>query len=319
MSNQTLADKLEDLDPGTDFQDPNVYADLLGYNDESAPEAQAPQGETEPAAAAPAEQPQSSPAPAAAEKPEGEIAGALTKDGKHVIPYSVVQDLRTTTATQAARIAELTASIERMQAEVTAKANGTPTESTGEAPQFSAAELDDMADFPVLAKLVQGYRALEAELQSVKATQAAPAAARGPSASDIEATQAAIDTQPLLSKWQAKGGELWAQAVALDTQLQSDPQWAGKPMTERFAEVQRRVANEYGFSVPSASSGPAPAPKPGSTPTPEAREVLPTLTDFGGGAVAAADPTSGMTRGQMVDRAMNLSVEEIRKSVGLTY
>jgi len=323
---QDLTQKLERIE-GADFTDPNFYADLLGYNEAPAAPAVQPQGET--AAPAPATQPapaaaDSTQPPASAEPAPEQIAGALTRDGKHVIPYQVVQDLRTANTAKDQRIAELQAAMERMQQEQQAKDNGTSTDASQAQAQAAALDFseDELADYEALGvgKLVKGYQALRAQLL---APPVAPAVAppQQPAAEvDKSPLQAAIDTMPLLVRWQAKGGAIWSEAVKVDNELRADPQWAGKPMHERFAEVQRRVADDYGIPIPSAPSAPPAAAQPSRpTTSSEAREVMPSITDFAGGPVAVGDPMQGMSRGQMVDAMMNLSMEDIRKSVGLSY
>jgi hypothetical protein len=321
MSDQTLTQRLEALDGGTDFSDPGLYADLLGYNDQATtePAAPAPQGENAPAAAAPAaaEPAPSNPAPAVAEPNASEIAGVLTKDGKHLMPFSVVQDLRSTVATRTAENTQLQAEVERLKAEKQALVDG--TQPAAPSPESKTEEEIDAisADFPPLGNQL---RELRAEISALKAKPEPAAAPMAPAVAPASPVQPIIDTMPLLVRWQARGGELWEQAVSLDNALKQDPQWAGKPMPERFAEVQRRVANDYGIPIPSAPSAP-PAGAHSARPAPQsdAREVLPTLSDFSGGGVAIGDPMAGMTPGQMVDKAASMSVEDIRKMVGLSY
>lgn len=327
MSDQNLMDRLDALkSDGTDYSDPNLYADLLGYNQdpEPAPAPDAPQGDTalEPTVAAPAVAPapaESNQPPAVAEPTEGKVAGVLTKDGKHVMPFAVVQDLRTRNSQLAEQLAEAT---RRLEEEAAARAAGTSTrESQAQAEaaalQFTEEELADLEAIPAAAKLVQGVKALQARLEQVasSATQSAG-----------NSVQDAIDQNTLLVRWQAKGGALWDEAVALDEQLRADPSWAGKSMADRFAEVQARIATEYGIAIPPTTPSGATAPAP-TTPGPTApsvastttREALPTLTDFGGGVVATNGPMAGMTAGQAVDKAMSMSVEDIRRMVGLSY
>lgn len=334
MSDQTLTQRLEALpSEGVDYTDPNTYAELLGYKDEpaAAPAPAAPQGDTAPApaAAAPAAAPapaESNPAPAVASQTEAPVAGVLTKDGKHVMPFTVVQDLRTRNSQLAEQLAEAT---RRLEEEAAARAAGTSTQESqaqaqAAALQFTEEELADLQAIPAAAKLVQGFQALQAKLDQV-VSAAAPAPAPAPTAQATGmSVQDAIDQNPLLTRWQAKGGALWDEAVALDQQLRADPQWAGKSMADRFAEVQTRIANEYGIAIPQSTPSGAPAPAttpPGPTPAPAsaAREVMPTLTDFGGAAVATGDPMNGMTVGQMVDKVSSMSVEDVRRMVGLSY
>lgn len=333
MSDQDLATRLEAVNSDADFSDPNLYAKLLGYDQEGAavPAPAAEQTTTQGETAAPAPATEAAPAapdstqpPASAETTaEPEIAGALTKDGKHVIPYSVVQDLRTTTTKQAERIAELQAAMERMQAERQAQAEGTSTAATqaqadAAAVQFSEDELADLEAIPAAAKLVKGFQALQQQLATMQS--APPQHAQTQPAPNVEAVQSAIDANPLLVKWQAKGGELWQRAVEMDAQLQRDPQWAGKPMAERFAQVQKLVADDYGIPVQSAPSAPpAAAQQPRPAASPAVRETMPTLSDFAGGPMAVGDPMAGMSAAQMTDKAMSMSVEDLRKMVGLSY
>lgn len=328
MSEKELSQRLAAAE-GQDFTDPNFFLEQL-YGDQGNEDPQPPQGETAtteqttaPAADPPAQAESGQPPGAAAQGNEPEIAGVLTRDGKHFMPYRVVEDLRSTARTQAERIAELQAAVERMEAEKAARADGTSTEASqqqanADALQFTEDELADLEAVPAAAKLVKGFQAMQAELERLKT--AAPAAQQSTvQAGAIRETQDAIDRNPLLARWQAKGGELWQQAVELDKQLEHDPAWAGKPMFERFAEVQRRVAEDYGIPVPSTSGGTtAPAPNP---PRPQARTPsapAPTASDFNGSTVAG-DQLEGLSRGQMVDRAMKMSVEELRASVGLSY
>ncbi len=101
-----LAQKLETLDTGTDYSDPNTYAALLYGDQADEGAAPAPQGETVQPAPAPAAEvkTESSEAPAAAETNANEaVDGVLTRDGKRVIPYDVLAEARKTATTNALR------------------------------------------------------------------------------------------------------------------------------------------------------------------------------------------------------------------------
>ncbi len=299
MSDQTLIQKLDDLHD-VDYTDPATYKSLLGYDEPATQEA--PKAETEPA---PQEAKTESSAPAGtAETTETqEAAGVATKDGKRVIPYAVLQDERTARAAAAARAAELQAKVDQLTQQLQAKE--TPEQKPDD---FTEDELSEMErDFPAMAKLAKNYRALQAQ---VATRPAAPA----PQPFDV---QPLIDERPLLAKWQAKGNAAWNEAVKLDVALQQDPEWMGKPVAERFAEVERRIAEDLGIPttpVSKAAAAQAPAPKPQPV-----QEVTPTLTDFNGTAAAVGDPLKGMAVGQMVDATNSMSIEEIRRMVGLSY
>jgi hypothetical protein len=320
-----LIEKIEQLGEGSDFTDPATYAKLL-YGDEPA------QPAAEPApAAAPAPQPQgetapaeSSATPAAAEttQPEPAPAGVATRDGKHVIPYTVLEQERQQRRDAEKRAAEMQAELQRLkEAGATSQQQSAAIES-----MFSAEELEELAeDAPAVKKLHDAYTALAAKVKADEAAKEAERAARQQAvqdeSQDVAAAQAnaALASLPLLTKWRDAGGGLWQDAVALDKHLVNDPVWAAKSMTERFAEVQSRIATQYGIPIPGT-----PAPSPTPTPTPQqpkpAAEVLPTLTDFNGGTVVVGkDPLAGLAPGQMVDKAMDMDMEALRKLAGLSY
>lgn len=318
-----LTDRLDALDASADFSDPTTYSKLLGYDEapaaEAAPVAQEVKGETVTPAAAPAAAPatESSAAPAAAEKTETEAAGIATKDGKHVIPMSVLTDTRTALQKANQRAQELAEANQRLTQQLEAK-QANPEAATPEAVAITAEELSALeADFPeqaaIITKLVKANEALQAQVQEVAARPAATAA----QAQEVN-LQELIDQRPLLSQWQAKGGLAWGAAVEADEQLEADPAWATKPIGERFAEVERRIAAEFG--IPVVAPATPPTPEPAKTPAaPVVTTVAPTLTDFNGTPASVGDPMAGMPVGKMVDQAMNMDMESLRRMAGLSY
>jgi hypothetical protein len=324
MSDTALIDKLDALQAGSDFTDPQTYRDLLyGQQEEAAPPAQ-PQGETA-AAPAPAPAPAESSAPPAAAEPTKEepvATGVATRDGKHVIPYQVLENERAQRRDAERREAEALAKLARLEGQ---GATSSEKHAAIEA-LFSPEELADMeSDFPAMKKLSDAYTALAAK---VAADEAAKSAAQAQTqqvtedeARDVVAAQVseAIKGNALLATWQARGGGLWTEAKATDAELLADPVWSAKPMAERFAEVQRRVAEANGIPLPPTPGKNTSATTPTPRPAAPVKEVLPTLTDFNGGPMAVGDPMAGMQAGQMVDAAMGMSMEEIRRMVGLSY
>lgn len=339
----TLSQKLEALDRGADFTDPNTYAALL-YGDEPAdspaPQPDAPQGDTAPApqatapapapaeapAAAAAPSPDSSASPAAAETTASEpVDGVLTKDGKRVIPYAVLEETRKTAQANAQRVRDLAEANERLQAELEAQKAGAAPQAPKAAPYTPERIEQVKADFPEMAEMMEAHNRL---LEEFQATRSAPAPQAQPKDDGASVVQALIDQHPLLSKWQAKQGIAWARAVEVDSALRDDAVWSAKTEAERFAEVERRVADELGVDIPSPAAAAAPAAPPAAPQTPTtpaaaiktAAPVLPTLSDFGGQAPAVVhDPLAGLKAGQMVDKAMSMSEEELRRMVGLSY
>lgn len=329
---ETLTDKLEALDSSADFSDPQTYSNLMGYNDEpqeSAPTE--PKGETqaEPAAAAPAAvEPtpakESSATPAAAtDVVEPAPAGVATKDGKHVIPMTVLTDTRQALQRANDRARELAEANERLKQELEARhAVTSPTdEAQATDAEMTLAELAEIeADFPQLAaqfaKLAKANEVLQAQVQEVASRSTAV------SAEPQVNLQELIDQRPLLSQWQAKGGLAWRAAVEADNELAADPEWSDKPYAERFAEVERRLADDFGIQQVAPTAAPAATPKPGPAQPPAApvtTTVLPTLTDFNGSPATVGDPMAGMPVGKMVDTAMSMDMEALRRMAGLSY
>ncbi len=334
MSDSKLIERLDALGEGVDYSNPNTYADLLGYNEvvteATPPAASAPQAETAtpapatPQATPPAVTESSAPAVTAEPASEADVAGVVTKDGKRTIPYSVLQDARARAAQEAAARQELQQKLEQMQQQLEQAKAGKPTEADAAAHiELTEEELQELADFPAMEKLANGYRALQQQLEQVRAQQSAqPAPAPQQAQVETVNVQDAIDQHSLLVQWQSKGNAAWQEAVRLDQQLQTDPAWAGKSLTDRFAEVQRRVAEDLGIPVPApAAATPPPAAAPAAQPKPAPRveQATPTLTDFNGSPAAVGDPLAGMHVGQMVDATMNMSMEDIRRMAGLSY
>lgn len=339
MSDKELMSKLDALESGADFTDPSTYTALLygnGASDEVAAPAQ-PEGETAaapapeatpaPAPAAPAAE--SSAPPAAAEPPKEEpaAAGVATRDGKHVIPYSVLEEARQRALQAEARATAAASELERLKAQGATEAQQqTAMEKLLSEEEMAAIREDMPAAAEAIDKLQTAYAALAAKANAAAQAQAENDKQRQQLTEeeqrDVARAQAeeAMRGTPLLRAWRDAGGGLWSEAVAADQALAQQAEWSGKSLAERALHVQNEIARKYGIPVPAAPANPTtppPAAKP-AAPKPAA-EVLPTLTDFNGGPVATADPMTGMSKGQMVDTAMGMSMEEIRRMVGLSY
>ena len=265
------------------------------------------------------------------------IDGIATVDGKRTIPYAVLQQERRANA-------QLKEQVRLMQQQLQEKAasasnsQGDLADRAAQAPDsLTDAELEQLEqDFPSLAKplkllrkLVEDRGAQAPAAQVTAAPAPAPAAPAAGKASTPEDEQAAYDTgiadNPLIAKWMSEGGSEWQRACAIDQVLMSDPENANLTYTERFAKVQAMVAAEFGHPLPAA---PAPAPSlparaaaaAASNAAPPAKTVMPTLTDLSGmGVSVAKDPMDGMTASQMVDAAMDMSEEQLRRMAGLSY
>lgn len=354
MSTTELTEKIEALRPDADFSDPQTYADLLGYGAQaSEPEpGAAPQGDTAttevvaappappadaPAvAAAPAAAPATTPAADSSATPvaavpkvedEKDVLGVATRDGKRIIPFAVLEGTRKEAQTATQRAQELEQAVASLNQQLAAaKAGAAPPPAAAPAVEFTEEELSELeADMPAVAKLAKGYRALQDQLVRAPAPPAAtPASPAVDPAAVLDVVQRDIDNHPLLARWQQKGGPVWGEAVKLDQQLLRDPTWAVKSQADRFTEVQRRIAEDLGIPLPQEHIAPtpaAPAPAPAATPAaPTVVTALPTLTDLSGAPViSSSDPLGGMSTGQMVDKAMSMSLEDLQRLAGIPY
>jgi hypothetical protein len=329
MTTETLTAKLEQLGSEVDYSDPNTYTELLygqGEGDQTATEQ--PQGETVQTETAPAEQPaeevktESSETPAAAEaEPEVKVDGVLTRDGKHVIPFEVLDQARKTAQTEAQRRAELEKSNQALLAQIEALQKGaqtaadTPTTKGFTKDRIEAAR----EDFPEMAALMEGQNELLAKLEAAQKA-AAPVVQQPAQANEAETTiQNLIDARPLLARWQASGGVLWSEAIRVDDQLKNDPAWASKSVSERFEEAERRVAAQIGVEIPTQKKAEPPAVQPQKTQVSVKPAPNPSLTDFNGASpVQGENPLANLPVGKAVDKAMSMDLADIYRSVGLS-
>lgn len=324
MSVQTFEDRMFSADlSNIDVTDAAAIAELMGADDDQPTDTLGDtalltaDAQTAPAALPAEDNADSSAAPAAIPETKVEIAGVLTKDGKHVIPNSVLAEQRRNNSLLKQQLAEANQKLQT-QAEMLAN-GGKPTGKAG----YSDEQLSELEqDFPQLAPLLNTVKELQANAaksQPVAAVNQNDVADQEVSAQEqIDIAMAGL---PLLSKYRDAGGVVWQRAVEIDAEISSSN--AAMTVAQRFAAVEQALASELGIplSTPktqaAASAAPAQAPKRAA---PVAKEVMPTLTDFTGSGVniSADDPFTGNTDGQMVDKAMSMNIEELRRMVGLS-
>lgn len=347
MAQTDISDRIAAIDPDRiNWSDPNAFAAMgIGEPDDesgtdanegdtqAADSAQAAAATPASAAPAPAASPTAAPAtssatPAAAQatapaEPE-RPHGVATRDGKHIIPYEVLEAARA-----AARNAERERDELRQRLEQAAEAPGRSGAAASEELQERAAQglltEEERTDFPGLAKLERAFSALNERLDRAAAAPAAAPAAQAPAdpaasqLSDQEQYDSAIAQAPLLKEWMASKGEQWQRAVALDQVIQK--QNPNLSYAERFARVQRAVAAEFGQAMPTASPSPAPAPAPAArqATAPAVREAaLPSLSDMGGSAPQQdEDLVNASTSTDLLARAEKMTDAELMRLAGL--
>lgn len=189
------------------------------------------------------------------EQNEPEPEGVATKDGKHVIPYSVLQSERNarSRAEQLAREAqERVTALEAQVNSANQGANNGESARTNQGQTASDISDEDLEvlkeDFPTVYKAVMASmaaaRALEAKLAPVEESVRSQEAERAQSAT--ESVQEAIDSVPKLAHIQATNPEAFALAQQFDNTLRGQAAWADCPLSERFAKVAEMVEATLG-------------------------------------------------------------------------
>lgn len=266
---------------------------------------------------------------------EAEPQGVATKDGKHVIPYSVLQGERSraSRAEQIAREAqERVAQLEAQLKSGSQGANtgeGARTETTEPAAgELSNEDLEALKeDFPTVYKALLASqaqaRALEAKLKPVAETVRQQEVETARTAA--ESVQDAIDATPKLAHIQANNAEAFELAKQFDAALRGQAAWRDKPLAERFAKVTDMVENAMGpIDLPGAKTPP-------TSQTPEAlrkaaearaaeaaranRSAVPTsLSEFPAGQPRAQDERQAaeqMNTLQLAEKFASMSPEQM--------
>ncbi|HHH1924204.1 TPA: hypothetical protein ACPZT9_000400 [Yersinia enterocolitica] len=178
------------------------------------------------------------------EKPKG----ILSKDGQHVIPYDVLVAERTEkqrlAGTNQQTVTEL-AEAKRQLAALTRQINsaGMQPVPLPEKAQVTPEQINFIREnFPEMAAVLDTVVQKIDYLQQGQPAQATNQPSGNPVAD-------AMNAVPDLKSWQDQDPDRFTLAVHIDTNLQNDPAWKDKSLTERFAEVAKRTKAAYGESV----------------------------------------------------------------------
>lgn len=271
----------EDEARGQAYPTPEEEAEDEG----SAPDtkAEAADGEDKPA-----EQPEKTTDTNTEPEKQSKPEGVLSKDGKTVLPFAVVQSARQRAkhAEEARQAAEArAAALEQQIADLKA---GKPAPDDDD--PLDAAVEEAAADVPVVKELHKLLKQTRDELAALKGGKEAPAQADKPAEPGPDDLQDAIDSVPLLATWQASDAEKFKRAVAIDNALKDSPKWRDRPLAERFAHVTKQVADEFDIEFEHAAPAPQKTTTSPNKADPEAvinragRTTPSTLSDFKNGA-----------------------------------
>lgn len=192
-----------------------------------------------------------------------EPEGVATKDGKHVIPYSVLKSERerANRAEQLAREAQ-----ERLTAlEKAAGAKngeGARTEQQEQLPEVADLSPEDLAslkeDFPTVYKALMATQAATKAVEE-RLSRPVQEIQEERHRTVVESVQDAIDSVPKMAHIQATDKDTFELAKQFDATLRAQPAWAGKPLAERFAKVVEMVEAVNGaITLPTSQKQPSP-------------------------------------------------------------
>lgn len=178
-----------------------------------------------------------------------------SKDGKHEIPYSVLEYERQQRKQLEQQLIERQQEIEQLQAsyqKTESALNNVKTrlEQQGADVEEMFANPDDITekqwaeieeDYGVLGKMMKTLiTQQQANVQQIQ--QAAPTAAVDPS-NDL---QQALNANPELLQWRDSDADRWTEALRLDTELRELPEWQNRTTAERFAHVVQQTKQAFG-------------------------------------------------------------------------
>lgn len=229
-----------------------------------------------PAASAPAASEPSNATQAAAGASDPEPEGVFAKDGKNVIPYSVLRSEREQRTAAQNALSAANAQVDALKAQLAASApganTGAPARAAEQAPvaapeaTMSDADLEALReDFPTVYKALKASQEQARVLQDQIRQQSDQLREQANFRRDIESAtqretqdtvQDVIDANPKLAHIQANDATAFQLAQRFDDTLKSMPGWAHKPMAERFAKVIEMVEQANGaIALPGGKSG----------------------------------------------------------------
>ena len=278
----------------------------------------------------PQAEPVAEPAPKAEPEPTNvpearEPEGVATKDGKHVIPYSVLQSERNRSAQAERELQEARTQL----AALTAATEPKPTAKTGapaDTTEISKEDEERLAmleeDFPTVAAELKATRAamkaIQEQLQQQKESTEEIAAQRA--AQTAMTVQEAIDSVPKLAHIQSANPEAFELAQQFDNTLKGRSDWADKPISDRFAKVIELVEASLGeIAIPGQSSPAAKDPEAlkqaAAAKVASAPKAVPTsLSQFPAGEPVAADEAAAveqMTPSQLSAKMARMTPDQL--------
>lgn len=235
--------------------------------------------------------------------------GILSKDGKHVIPYDALKSERQARQSYQNQTAELQRQIDELKA-------GKAVNVDHAKAIMSDDQLEELKEyFPEQYEaIVSQQEALNAAANKLAVVEQREQQRIADEARQVSLTvQEEIDNNPILSHWQRNNPEIWAECVALDNAIRSNPANEKLSMSERFDKVAKAMVQVHESPV---SVEP---PKPAPTATVKAdvkRPPINSLSELKGGEAPEAsdkEKLESMDANEISGMLMKMSPEQQSK------
>lgn len=245
------------------------------------------------------------------ENPEEPSRGIMARDGKHIIPYDVLEAERADKQRIITEALELRQQLQEQQrrAEILAaqiSQAGMSPDPLPEKAKFTGEQLAGIREaYPELADtftlMARKMDYLEARME----------AERAPAPALPAPLKEALEAVPELNNWRQSDPDRFALAVHLDERLQGEAAWKDKTLIERFTEVARRTRAAYGGD----NTAPGAADSPGDAATKTSATAARMESDAQKAAQLPVSPSDigmpGAQEDDAVTRALKASPEEL--------
>lgn len=262
------------------------------------------------------------------EEPKGETSTTpepvvLTRDGKHTIPYTELENARDRAARAEATVQALNEQLKSI------KKGGEPGDE-GKQGEVSITddelgELDEIS--PEIAKVIRAQMSKIEQLSGVVVElNRDREVTKTTRAQEVQDTvRAAIESTPDLVAWREEATrednpdpKRWERAQAFDDMLQQDPEWQDKSFEERFAKAAQMTRAFYGDEA--ATSKPVtPAPTiPAKKESVSENSIPMSLSDIPGSTPAGHSMRETLENASAVslgNRFLNMTPEQIESEL----
>lgn len=261
------------------------------------------------------------------DEPAGKVRKVVkSRDGKHEIPYEVLEAARE----KASRAGELEETLHGTKAELEEarrlneqlkkqlEENDLTPADVLKATDLDDATLESLSEYGDLGEVVRALALQNKQLLAARESNQGDYAATPTKSVDPIQVQVntAIANNPDLSDWQKNDRDKWDMAVIIDNQLRNDPGYQNATFEERFAEAARRTKRAFGEPV-DEPQGQSLADKAAERVREAAKSQHPqSLTDVGRGATqtkSRAEIYAEMSESQLAAAMEDMTPDQVEE------